>query len=479
MENRHPLREYQMEIGRAVMDSVTRGKGLTFTVEIARQGGKNELSAQMATLLLTMSMARGGNMIKAAPTFMPQALISMNRLKERLDDAGYGGVWRTESGHNVVLGRARQMFLSAEPHSNVVGNTAHILLEMDEAQSIDSDKYHKEFRPMGASTNVTTVLYGTPWDGHSLLEEVAATNLELERKDGVKRHFSVPWEEVARHSPPYRRYVEMERERMGENHPLFRTQYLLVPVSGRGGLFTAGDTSQLQGSHSRQRGLARGSVYVAGLDVGGGLAGGSDGVSASGRRPDSTVLTIGELDFSSTDALQRDPAIRVVEHYEWQGIAHHALYPRLVDLLKNVWRCRRIAVDATGMGEGVASVLSKALGASAVTSLRFSAQSKSRLGLRPALGGQFRSAEDVRAGRFRRVGGVLAAGNVGAGPVSDGQDHELLRGGVPGPRRLSEQPGASRRGGQVPAAGRQRPGPGKTESVGYGLRLCPNLPAAP
>ena len=377
---RHPLREYQLEIGRAVMDSVTRGKGLTFTVEIARQGGKNELSAQMATLMLTMSMARGGNMIKAAPTFMPQALISMNRLKERLDDAGYGGVWRAESGHNVVLGRARQMFLSAEPHSNVVGNTAHILLEMDEAQSIDSDKYHKEFRPMGASTNVTTVLYGTPWDGHSLLEEVAEANLELERKDGVKRHFSVPWEEVARHSPPYRRYVEMERERMGENHPLFRTQYLLVPVSGRGGLFTAGDTSQLQGSHPRRRGPARGSVYVAGLDVGGGLAGGSDGVSASGRRPDSTVLTIGELDFSATDSLQRDPAIRVVEHYEWQGIPHHTLYPRLVDLLKNVWRCRRVAVDATGMGEGVASVLSKALGSSAVISLRFSAQSKSRLG---------------------------------------------------------------------------------------------------
>ena len=70
----------------------------------------------------------------------------------------------------------------------------------------------------------------------------------------------------------------------------------------------------------------------------------------------------------------------MVEHYEWQGIAHHALYPRLVDLLKNVWRCRRVAVDATGMGEGVASVLSKALGSSAVTSLRFSAQSKSRLG---------------------------------------------------------------------------------------------------
>ena len=375
---RYPLREYQLEIGRAVMESVTGGKGLTFTVEIARQGGKNELSAQMATLLLTMFMARGGNMVKAAPTFLPQALISMNRLKERLDDAGFGGFWRTEAGNAVVLGKARQLFLSAEPHANVVGNTAHILLEMDEAQSINPDKYHKEFRPMGASTNVTTVLYGTPWDGHSLLEEAAEANRELERRDGVKRHFSVPWEEVARHSAPYRRYVESERRRMGENHPLFRTQYLLQPVAGGGGLFTTAETGQLQGSHQRRRGPAAGATYVAGLDVGGGA--GSGTLSTSGRQPDSTVLTIGELDFSAVDAIRRDPAIRVVEHYEWKGVPHHSLYPQLADLLKNVWRCRRVAVDATGMGEGVASVLTKALGSGAVTPIRFSAQSKSRLG---------------------------------------------------------------------------------------------------
>ncbi len=379
MQNRHPFRPYQLEIGRAVMESVARGKGLTFTVEIARQGGKNELSAQLGTLLLTMNYADGGNMIKAAPTFLPQALISMNRLKERLDDAGYRGHWYTEAGNAVVLGKARQLFLSAEPNANVVGNTAHILLEVDEAQDIESDKYHKEFRPMGASTNVTTVLYGTPWDGRSLLEEVAESNRELERKDGVKRHFSVPWEEVAAHSPPYRSYVEAERQRMGENHPLFRTQYLLLPVSGQGGLFTAGDTGQLQGSHSRLRTPTRNGVYVAGLDVGGGLTGAGD-LTASGQRPDSTVLTIGELDFSAIDNFNRDPAVRVVEHYEWQGVPHHALYPRLVDILKNVWRCRRVAVDATGMGEGVASVLSKALGSSAVTSLRYSTQSKSRLG---------------------------------------------------------------------------------------------------
>ena len=47
--NYHPitLRPYQLTIGRAVLDSVRRRRGLTFTVDIARQGGKNELSAHL------------------------------------------------------------------------------------------------------------------------------------------------------------------------------------------------------------------------------------------------------------------------------------------------------------------------------------------------------------------------------------------------------------------------------------------------
>ena len=47
------LRPYQQEIALAILDSVFARKGLTFSVEIARQGGKNELSAQLELLLLT------------------------------------------------------------------------------------------------------------------------------------------------------------------------------------------------------------------------------------------------------------------------------------------------------------------------------------------------------------------------------------------------------------------------------------------
>ncbi|MEK7777833.1 MAG: hypothetical protein AAB303_04335, partial [Chloroflexota bacterium] len=66
------LRPYQVEVGRAVLRSVLERRGLTFTVEVARQGGKNELSAQLEVLLLTLFMAHGGNLVKAAPTYVPQ-----------------------------------------------------------------------------------------------------------------------------------------------------------------------------------------------------------------------------------------------------------------------------------------------------------------------------------------------------------------------------------------------------------------------
>jgi hypothetical protein len=53
------LRPYQQEVAKAVIDSIRNSKGLTFSVEIARQGGKNELSAHLEVLLLTLYMARG------------------------------------------------------------------------------------------------------------------------------------------------------------------------------------------------------------------------------------------------------------------------------------------------------------------------------------------------------------------------------------------------------------------------------------
>jgi hypothetical protein len=66
-------------------------------------------------------------------------------------------------------------------------------------------------------------------------------------------------------------------------------------------------------------------------------------------------------------------------HYYWTGKRHTELYAQLIDILKNVWRCRKIAVDATGVGEPVSSFLKQSLGLRVVP-FTFTQQSKSELG---------------------------------------------------------------------------------------------------
>jgi len=370
------LRPYQREVALAVLDSVFNKKGLTFSVEMARQAGKNELSSQLELLLLTLYMASPRNLVKCSPTFKPQTVISMMRLKDRLNDAGFSSIWTSELGYIIRLGNARVIFLSADESSNVVGNTAHLLLEIDESQDVSKDKYTKEFKPMGATTNVTTTHYGTTWDDSTLLEEIKQTNLELERRDGIKRHFRYDWQEVAKYNPEYLAYVEAERERLGEDHPLFLTQYRLLPIRGGGGFLSHEQRAQLQGEHSRCHQAEPGKTYVAGIDLAGEAEEAEDAMLRSLKpRKDSTVVTIGELDFEDP----KQPRIKVVEHYRWTGKKHPELYPQLVDILRNVWRCKKVVVDATGVGQPVASFLKGTLG-SRVEMFIFSAPSKSELG---------------------------------------------------------------------------------------------------
>jgi hypothetical protein len=364
----------------SVLDSVFGRKGLTFSVEIARQGGKNELSAQIELLLLTLYMTETKNLIKCSPTFKPQLIISMNRLKDRLNDAGFDGIWTSELGYIIRLGNTSAIFLSADESANVVGHTAHILLEIDESQDVSKEKYTRDFKPMGATTNVTTVHYGTTWDDTTLLEEIKQTNYELERKDGIKRHFRYDWQEVARYNPQYRTYVEAERVRLGENHPLFLTQYCLLPIRGGGGFLSSQQRIQLQGKHSRKHHSVEKKIYVAGIDLAG-EAEEEEGARLRALKPrqDSTVVTIGELDFTNTNSIHKLPGIKVVEHYRWTGKKHSELYAQLVDILKNIWHCRRVVVDATGVGQPVSSFLRETLG-SVIVPFTFAQHSKSELG---------------------------------------------------------------------------------------------------
>ena len=378
-------RPYQEEAAQAILQSVWNGRGLTFTVVMARQAGKNELSAEVELLLLARNHRRGVSGVRCAPTLEPQARISFARLWNRILRAGAVEMAAREDGRVIRFGRSRQIFLSAEPTANGMGHTAGLLLEVDEAQDVNREKFDREFRPMASPAGATTVYYGTPWDDSTLLEQAVKTNLELARRDGIRRHFAADWTAVAEFNPEYARYVEGERARLGEDHPLFRTQYALKTLSGGGRLFSGSQQAQIQGTHPRQHSPRPGEVYVAGLDVGGQeWSGGNEkwemGNEAGGARHDATVLTIARALMSASDALVREPRVEIVEHIAFSGTAHDALFARLADLLGEVWRVRRLAVDATGLGETLARLLARRLGDSVVRPVRFTAESKSKLG---------------------------------------------------------------------------------------------------
>lgn len=372
-----PLRSYQAALVRAVVDSVVHRRGLSFTVMLPRQSGKNYVSAVLECYLLVLWQRRGGQIVKASPTFKPQSVNSMLRVRDFLEGCPWTrGRWRPRLGYMVELGQARVLFFSADPASKVVGATADLLLEIDEAQDVDADRFSKDFAPMAASSGATRVLFGTAWTSETLLATWKRRHLELEAQDGVRRHFELTWRTVAAEVPEYGRYVEEEIDRLGAEHVLIQTQYEGQEVAAGGGLFSAAQQLLLRGQHARQVAPREGGVYVAGLDVASADEQPSDW-ALRGERPrhDQTVLLIGELVPASGLS---GPRVEVVECYANPGATVEQQYGGLEALIRQ-WGVSKVFCDATGIGQPVAAWLADRLG-SRVVEYPYTQARKSEMG---------------------------------------------------------------------------------------------------
>ncbi len=398
-----PLRSYQLAVARAVLGSARRRAGAVFTVEMARQMGKNELSAHLEAYLLYRHQRRGGTIVKCAPTLTPQTLISRMRLEAVLDRPWLAPHWRRMHGSMIAVGKARVMFLSAHEQSNVVGATADLLLEVDEAQDVDEEKFAKEFLPMAAAQNATIVLYGTPWTQDTLLAKYKALNLAHEEKTGERRHFSYPWQTGAKANPQYGKAVAAQIRQRGEDDLVIRTQYCLEEVDDATGFFTPELQAALQGGHPRQREPRSDAHYVAAVDVAGEET--APAQCGANTRRDSTVVLIGERVWRHDPALGFAlPAIEIVNAYQWTGLPTTEQYARLARLLGKEWRVQRAIIDATGLGDALARFLQARLGRERVEPFTFTAQSKSALGydLRALVsGGRLQVWADDRSPEYR------------------------------------------------------------------------------
>ena len=376
------LRRYQIAVAEAIVDSVIHKKGLSFVVMFPRQSGKNELQAQIESYLLTLHCTIStAEIVKVSPTWKPQSLNAMRRLERTLSKSvTTRSFWKKESGFIYKVGDARIYFLSAQPTASIVGATASTLLECDEAQDVLMSKWDKDVAPMAASTNATRVFWGTAWTSRTLLARELRASYAAELKDGIKRVFVLTADQVREEVPAYGKFVDEQVAKLGRNHPMIRTQFYSQEIDSEGGMFNASRLALMNGTHPPQVSPQPNTLYAFLLDV----AGEDEGVTAdtgelahAGR--DSTALTIVQIDLSSLqDEVIHAPRYLVVNRQLWTGVKHTSLYGQLNGLV-DLWQPRYIVADATGVGAGLVSFLTKAW-PDKVIPFVFTSKSKSDLG---------------------------------------------------------------------------------------------------
>ncbi len=395
------LRPYQAHIARAVKQAVLHKRGLTFVIILPRQSGKNELQAHIFAWLMFRFAQAGGKIVSVSPTFKPQTQLSMERVRRSLDACvGTRRRWKASKGYLYEYGKVQLQFFSGERRANVLGATADLLLSVDEAQSISPAKFDKDFDPMTASTNATRLFWGTAWTSNSLLERERRRALHDQETDGIQRLFSYNADDVCAILPDYRNYMARVLSQCGRNHPLVRSQFYCETIDSQVGMFNPGrlaliapDLTALQDDDSPASESGRTVAFL--IDVAGVDETRIDplhtedlGLSNPGR--DATALSVVEVDLGSLGELGH-PTYHVVRRFSWVGENHLAIFGKIKALAEN-WNPRHFVIDATGVGEGLWSLLERAF-PDRVEPVKFTQQEKSEMG--------WRFLAIIEAGRFR------------------------------------------------------------------------------
>ncbi len=380
------LYSYQREAANAIIKSVIQQDGKTFVLIFSRQSGKDEVLANIFLFLMFRCIEQGINIVCAQPTFKPQTINAMERLRSR--GINFGHQLKRTAGYIIRLGQARVCYFSAEPTANQVGATADRLLVMNEAQDIDPAVFDKRFAPMAASGFATKVFSGTSWTSNTLLAREKRAALEAEKLDGVKRVFMINADQVGKINKLYARHVASEIQKLGRNHPLIRTQYFCEEIDAQVGMFNAARRALMQGdrppldSPPILGGAGGGSIYTFLLDVAGqdeARMNLDDAAPLTNPGRDSVSLTIASIDLSSLATLQA-PTYRFVNRQQWTGENHLVIFGKIKSLIE-AWQPQHIVMDATGVGEGLWALLDKAF-PGRVIPVKFSQQVKSELGWR-------------------------------------------------------------------------------------------------
>ncbi len=377
------LYDYQIRPLLAVVDSVLHGRGFEFLIIFPRQSGKNELVAHLIVYLLNLFQRAGGNIVFGA---IGDGLGRMTRrVENRLDNKWNKLKWKKGTDPmRRILGRAACVFLSTWPQAKARGETAHLLLVIDELQDQDATHLEQVFEPMRAARNATAVYIGTVKFSHDALWQKKLELERLEKEDGARRVHLVGPDLVIEANPAYGRFLDAKIKRFGRNHPVVKSEYFLEPIDGAGGLFPPQRLQLMRGQHERLQQPESDRTYIALIDVAGQDEATTDILAAlDNPSRDYTIVTICDVSISETAVSQLH--YKAVDVFVDHGSRHFESYPGKVMLAERVaaylehWGVVHTVCDETGVGEGFTSWL-KARFPRRVTGYKFSKLSKASLG---------------------------------------------------------------------------------------------------
>lgn len=353
---------YQTPFSRRILNSLVTNDGATLTALFSRQSGKSETVANTIVCAMVMlprlakiypdllgKFERGVWVGAFAPTDGQTDIIYGRIISRLTSDRAVAFLQDPEIADKLVKvpGKVPTFKLkncgsfvsrqTAHPRAKIEGRTYHIIL-IDECQDADEQVVNKSISPMGASTNATSVYIGTPTYTKGVFYRQIQQNKRTATKRGTKdNHFEADWHEVAKWNPNYKKFVEKEKARIGEDSDEFRLSYRLHWLLDKG-MFTTSDILDSLGDTSMEMVLAwHKSPVVVGIDP--------------ARKQDSTIVTVVWVDWDRPDEMgffnHRVLAWLDLENQDWE-----TQYHRIVEFLSN-YSIFKVGVDEGGLGDVV------------------------------------------------------------------------------------------------------------------------------
>lgn len=235
------------------------------------------------------------------PIFAPsqrQAQTTYNKIKSRLNcknarqvfsDPDFANIeFDTFNGTTVSLTNGSFVTaMSASDGSNIEGESFHLII-LEECQDISNYKILKSIHPMGASTNATLVKLGTSTNYKGNFYDVIHNNKKRYENGeiSIRNHFEYDYKIISKYNPKYKKYVEKEKQRLGEKSDEFQMSYCLTWILSRGMFIEVEEFEQNNLNDYMGTVLEDTKAnHVAGIDV-------------AGVGDDSTIVTITEVDWN-------------------------------------------------------------------------------------------------------------------------------------------------------------------------------------